>query len=170
MKAKKAQRGDEGNLKKKYGRRRALLPALALALFVTIGLLVMSSPTRTAAQPDSGLLWERVGGSGITYRSISMVSPTEGWAVGSDLGLSHWDGTQWTDYPAQYLVDYPSLVSSDFTSVSAFDASHAWVVGDGGMNYYWDGASWTRGYITATATAELNGVAMVSQNEAWAIE
>src|SRR5207249_3102320 len=40
--------------------------------------------------------------------------------------------------------------------------------GTGSMAYYWDGTSWSRGSIAAARV--LKGVAMVSPNEAWAVE
>ena len=146
--------------------RRVSFPALAGLTLLSLWLIVASSPTHTAAQPNSGEEWTRVAGSSIAYRSISMVNANEGWAVGSDWGLSHWDGVQWIDYPSQYLVDFEEF--NQFRSVSAFDSTHAWAVGDEGMSYYWDGSSWTRG--TMTTTGRLNGVVMVSQTEAWAVQ
>ncbi len=118
------------------------------------------------ALPNPGQLWQRVAGSGIDYKAISMVNATEGWAVGSDRGISHWNGTDWADYPSQYLVDFS--LGRAFYGVSALDATHAWAVGEAGMNYYWDGASWSRGFMTGTAN--LMGVSMVSPTEAWAVD
>ncbi|MFL5731745.1 MAG: hypothetical protein ACJ78Q_00980, partial [Chloroflexia bacterium] len=109
-------------------------------------------------------LWIRQAGSGIDYRSVSMYTSSDGWATGSDRGLSRWDGYAWTDFPSQSLVDYSD---NTFFGVSMLDSTHVWAVGTAGMNYLYDGTSWQRGFMTGTL--QLNGVAYASTNNAWAV-
>jgi hypothetical protein len=80
--------------------------------------------------------------------SISAVSPTDIWAIGS-VGLKtlieHWDGTRWT----QVASPNPGRSENVLNGVSAEAADDAWTVGialDGphgsALFAHWDGTSW----------------------------
>jgi photosystem II stability/assembly factor-like uncharacterized protein len=161
-----------------------LLATVALALLIGMGITAsgtmaaapgtgsVAAPAaqpkqggNTKAGPSVGEVWNRVAGSGIDYRSISMVDANTGFAVGSDRGISHWNGTDWSDYPTSFLIDFGNTT---FNSVSAISGSNAWAVGTAGMNYHWDGSAWTRGYMTGTST--LNGVSMAAAADAWSVD
>ena len=116
-----------------FGRRARRRP-LPATLDLAPALRRADRPSRRAFAPPpvDSPLWQRVAGSGIDYKAISLAGAAEGWAVGSDHGLSHWDGADWTDYPAQYLAD---VSSQTFNAVSTLDGTHAWAVGSGGMTY-----------------------------------
>lgn len=108
-------------------------------------------------------------------RGVSMVSATDGWAVGVEStnqgGAAvalHWDGTTWTQAP----VPGRSGVS-DLYGVSAASASDAWAAGGRGaatMALHWDGTRWTRASTPSPGTeSTLAGVSDVSSSDAWAV-
>ncbi len=72
--------------------------------------------------------WETFGAGNLT--SVSMVSPTDGWAGGSgDVGegvLFHWDGAQWTRVGIPSIVEQPGSVQG----IIATGADAAWVYGE----------------------------------------
>jgi hypothetical protein len=108
-------------------------------------------------------------------RGVSMVSATDGWAVGVEStnqgGAAvalHWDGTTWTQAP----VPRGGGVS-DLYGVSAASASDAWAVGARGavtMAVHWDGTRWTLAATPSPGTeSSLAGVSDASPSDAWAV-
>ncbi|MDP2954158.1 MAG: hypothetical protein Q8O76_12695, partial [Chloroflexota bacterium] len=75
---------------------------------------------------------------------ISMVSPTDGWAVmgGTDSRkLWHYDGTAWSEYPQDFP---PGTVLNSIYMLSATDGWTAgYRLGDSPGFYRYDGQSWT---------------------------
>ena len=96
---------------------------------------IMVTPTTGTARlgPTSLFLLSR-GLYGID--SVSMLSPTDVWAVGTNNTIFHWDGNAWTlqANPA----DVPPLYSID-----AVSATDVWTTGDAGQILHWDGAAWS---------------------------
>ncbi len=109
--------------------------------------------------------------------SVTMVSPTEGWAVGNrSVGgnggaavIYHYTGGLWAP------VSLPWQVS--LLSVSAVSPSDVWAVGrpsgsnpgeDPVMILHYDGSSWTPANTPPT-TGSLESVDMVSANEGWVV-
>lgn len=114
---------------------------------------------------------------------IEAVSANDIWAVGHTWNVGarrrtlilHWDGAQWTNIPS------PSVGAFDnyLTSVDALSANDVWAVGQyvsssgahQTLALHWDGSNWS---VVPTPNAQsvnnhLNGVAMVSPNEGWAV-
>jgi hypothetical protein len=99
-------------------------------------------------------------------RSVTAISPTDAWAVGSQSGYSqpvtyHWNGTAWA------LVPTPAVGSSGnnlFYRVTALDSGRVWAVGyrSGSASgpqplvERWNGSSWS---VEATPTQSLGGAA-----------
>jgi hypothetical protein len=85
---------------------------------------------------------------------VSMVSATEGWAVGgaSDVPgtstrfvIEHWDGSTWSRVPIEgHVTD----AQQPLLGVSADSGADAWTVGGGrgGAAFleHWDGSTWSR--------------------------
>ena len=102
--------------------------------------------------------------AGRCYTGLSLLSPADGMAVGSQGTSIYWDGSEWIPASAG-LQPGDHLVSVDLVT-----ADLAWAVGsDGeeqGIITRWDGSAWT---VEQRAAGRLNSVAMLSQTEGWAV-
>lgn len=123
--------------------------------------------------PPAGL----VGG----LRSIHMLSPTNGWAVGDEPGdgdntatITHWDGIQWRRVPG------PDVGEDGFLAkVFMVSANDGWAVGkaihhdsDRSIIVHWDGTTWdviSTPPIPPTLSMPLNSVYLVSSLDGWAV-
>jgi hypothetical protein len=99
-------------------------------------------------------------------RSVTAISPTDAWAVGSQSGYSqpvayHWNGTAWS------LVSTPAVGSPGnnlFYRVTALDSGRVWAVGytSGSASgpqplvERWNGSTWS---VEPTPTQPLGGAA-----------
>ncbi len=82
------------------------------------------------------------------------------WAVGALGGLTHWDGTTWTQLT-------PPSGSKRLRGVWGAAADDVWVVGEDGTILHFDGAGWTQ---DVTLTAEiLRAVWGTSASNVWAV-
>ena len=91
---------------------------------------------------------------------VSMVSETDGWAVGNAGRVIHFDGTAWQQQtvPVTQALKTVDMVATD----------DGWIVGAGGMVMHWDGASWTVAQTAAGSTA-VNGVYALASDDVWAV-
>jgi len=94
--------------------------------------------------------------------SVSLTSPSDGWAVGG-LGSSplilHYSGGAWTQVAAPqggYVL----------RSVFMVNSGEGWAVGDGGRILHLSGSSW--GIVSSPVTNTLRSLFMVGQNDGWA--
>jgi len=101
---------------------------------------------------------------------MSLVSATDGWAVGQHAGTGapktlayHWNGGPWVH------VNTPSPASDTafFTAASTVSAADAWAVGPGILQH-WDGLTWQQ-VAAPVANDYLLGVSAVSATDAWAV-
>ena len=126
---------------------------------------------KTVPSPDPGLANET------SLNGVSALSPTDGWAVGSDTPspgtdgalILHWDGTQWRQ------VRGPSADDPELYAVSAVSATDAWAVGIYNTNkvrpfiVHWNGTRWSQVPSPAPGLgAILNAVSAQSARDAWA--
>lgn len=96
---------------------------------------------------------------------IVMVSPTDGWAVGSLTcyaceghgRIYHWDGSVWNQF---------STARRGLFAVSAAAADDTWAVGYEGVIVHWDGTNWTE--VASPTTNHLESIAMRSAVDGWA--
>jgi len=130
-------------------------------------------------------------------RGVSLVSSTEGWAVGNSGTLLRWNGSAWSDVAvptSNNLIGVDMLNGSEgwavgtndilhFTagnwvtvtkptgaalrSVSVVAANNAWAVGDNGVTLNWDGSKWN--FVTSPTTRTLSSVFMLSNIDGWAV-
>jgi hypothetical protein len=129
-----------------------------------------------------GTSWTQVpapsplGATGVMLTRISVVSPTQAWALGSYVPRSgpgtppqtfllHWDGSTWK------RVDTPETHLADLAAVGPQDA---WAVGmdsDGAITDHWDGASLTSVSNPAqgAGTHLLLGLGALSPSDIWAV-
>ncbi len=94
-------------------------------------------------------------------RSISMVSPTDGWIACQDGRLMRWDGFQWNDYQ----LDFPLGVN--LYSVDMLGRNDGWAVGVLGVLLHWDGNHWVQ--YTHYPPSTLHCVDLLSPWNGWAV-
>jgi hypothetical protein len=123
-------------------------------------------------------------GEGLNFlTSVSGISPTDIWAVGTDSSadgkmekslILHYDGKSWTQVPSPSPATFNEL-----TGVRAISANDAWAVGtvtDGTsfktLTLHWDGTSWTQVASPSPGgqfNTFLTGVAATSGHDVWAV-
>jgi hypothetical protein len=97
----------------------------------------------------------------IRFRDVDFINSSEGWAVGDDGYIYHWDGTTWQiDF---YIPDYYG-----FFAVEMISDTDGWVGGYYGQIYHWDGLSWSL-HTTTAEGASIFDVEMVSSADGWAV-
>jgi hypothetical protein len=92
-------------------------------------------------------------------RSIDMLSPAAGWAVGAHT-IGHWNGVAWTNMTSSHNLNDVSMVSS----------TDGWAVGGAGSSgatLHWNGLTWTA--APNPARFELRSVSMLSPTDGWAV-
>jgi hypothetical protein len=117
-----------------------------------------------------------------TLNSVTVVSPTDAWAVGStdayESLIMHWDGDRWRRVPKHGRpLEYRALYAVD-----AVGPDDVWAVGavqpESGctrrpMALHWDGSRWDRVHLPIPRCAHdldsLFGVAAVSTGDVWAV-
>jgi photosystem II stability/assembly factor-like uncharacterized protein len=113
--------------------------------------------------------WHRYGLTGVSWESIHMLSPTDGWAVGRAGNaddryptggiIAHFDGSKWQQ------VNSPSDWS--LTSLYMVSSTEGWAVGARGSIIRFDGHSWES--VNSPTQETLTSVHMVSPSEGWAV-
>ncbi len=104
--------------------------------------------------------------------SISMVSTTDGWAIGqsNQVGtlLLHYDGQSWKQVAVQTHGDYMRA------RIQMLSATEGWAVGEDSILHY-DGHTWQQQALPASLgvgtmhSVSLLGVSMLSPAEGWAV-
>ncbi len=114
-----------------------------------------------------------------TLRAVALVSSTEGWAVGDQGTLLHWDGQTWTGTSRLPLPSTPTstptptptpTLAPDVMRLNALaflSPSEGWAVGDAGAILHWDGAAWSP--VLSPTDLNLAGVAFASPTDGWAV-
>ena len=90
--------------------------------------------------------------------SVYMVNASDGWAVGGNGAIIHWDGTEW--------MNFPSPTNSSLISISMVNADDGWAMGFDWL--HWNGTSWNE-FPGAVAIPNINSVYMVDSNNGWAV-
>jgi hypothetical protein len=125
-----------------------------------------------------------VEGNDNLLNGVSVLSPSEAWAVGSSLDASfsgrtlvqRWDGTSWSIVPSPNPSEIG--VGSNLLSVAAASSTDVWAVGDvdmgefvmGTLAEHWDGTSWQA--VTTPTVPEgalLDQVDVDGSGAAWAV-
>jgi len=103
------------------------------------------------------------------FRSVFMVSASEGWAVGTMLSgapagssnIYHYYGGSWTAFPS------PDILHT-LRSVFMISPTDGWAVGDSGIILHYTSGTWTGPVSPGTTLNDLLSVFMVSSLEGWA--
>ena len=150
------------------------------------------NPSQTLIEHWNGSQWSVVPSPNASQQNnvlnaVAAVSTNDVWAVGYDYNarlsqqslVEHWNGTSWS------IVSNPGPTGSDniLNAITVVSANDVWTVGsfyNSSQNQtqtlikHWNGTSWGivsspnvgKGY---THDNHLNGVAMVSANDIWAV-
>lgn len=94
-------------------------------------------------------------------RGVYLLSPTDGWTVGTSGTIFRWDGAGWTD------VSATSPTANNLYSVFIVSATDAWAVGAASTIIRWNGASWTGPMVAPTIGIAYHSVHMVSAVDGW---
>jgi hypothetical protein len=90
--------------------------------------------------------------------SVSVVSDTDAWAMGSGGRIVHFDGSAWSR----------NTIDTDLHAVDMLNATDGWAVGYNGRIYHYSGSNWTLHSTTAEGST-LNAVDMLSATDGWAV-
>jgi hypothetical protein len=135
-----------------------------------------------------GASWTQVSspspGSSSLLQAVTVVSASNAWAVGESLTsageqtlIEHWNGSAWSVVPSP---SPGASMSSSLSGVAAASASSVWAVGDffststgtdQALLEHWNGSSWSvvSSPTSSVSVASLNGVAVTSASNAWAV-
>jgi photosystem II stability/assembly factor-like uncharacterized protein len=138
---------------------------------MTCAILMAFTMSHPLVQPGQ---WVDINQTTAALRSVFMLSPTVGWAVGDSGTILFWNGHEWS------LVQSPTtlnLYSVFFPDVS--NPNDGWIVGQSDGIFpailHWDGVSWvkldtTSGISWAAAqVGALNGLFFLSPSDGWAV-
>ncbi len=151
-----------------------------------VGLYNNGSANQTLVEHWDGTAWSVISspnlGTSQNVYGVAAVSANDVWAVGSyydnNVGRSqplaeHWDGSAWSVVPS------PNGYVSVLYGVAAVSANDVWAVGfyrNGSGTYqtlmeHWNGIAWSvvASPNVGTYYNGLNGVAVVSDNDVWAV-
>jgi hypothetical protein len=92
---------------------------------------------------------------------VDFAGPADGWAVGDDGTILHWDGSTWV------LVE--SGTTNYLLDVAAVGHNDAWAVGQSGTILRWNGTDWTAvdNPIPPSGTTTVRAVDFVSPSDGW---
>jgi photosystem II stability/assembly factor-like uncharacterized protein len=92
--------------------------------------------------------------------SVSMINEDDGWAVGSQGEIVHWDGINWTEYE--------SSVYQDLYSVCMINETDGWIGGYFGTVLRWNGTDWND-VSEIYDLGDTHSFVMVDENDGWAV-
>ncbi|MDO8581465.1 MAG: DUF2341 domain-containing protein [bacterium] len=94
-----------------------------------------------------------------TITAARFTAQDNGWAVGNNGTILHWNGNAWS------TVSSPTLES--LWGLTLLDKDNGWAVGNNGTILHWNGSAWSAS-ISGTTSA-LSGVAFTAENNGWAV-
>lgn len=112
-----------------------------------------------------GQEWEQIY-LGAVY-GLSLLSANDGWLVGPQGKLLHWDGHELTghDHPWPHPSPPPDMYDVDMAA-----ADDVWAVGASSQLWHWDGQEWVAVSAPPFAGSHLvRAVSMVSSDDGWAL-
>jgi hypothetical protein len=105
-----------------------------------------------------------------TITGISMVSPTEGWAVDATNDQGHAQILHYAQ--GAWSVAVTMTDNSTFTSITMVSATEGWATGPGeGVDNLWHytGGHWRRVAVNDPNQTDITRISMVSATEGWAM-
>ncbi len=150
------------------------------------GYVIKNVGLRTLAMHWDGASWKVVPtpnsalGEDSTFGPILSLSSSDVWAAGDEGGeeiAAHWNGAEWSLTP----ITDPDPAIVDLVGLGAASPDDVWAVGrwfpQTGPNRFsaspliehWDGSTWTNTPQPVDGPGELNGVAVISTDDVWAV-
>jgi photosystem II stability/assembly factor-like uncharacterized protein len=124
--------------------------------------------TGCSATPVSGTIlhysnnaWAVAGSAAQPLLSISLDSPSDGWAVGYTGTFVHYDGHAWA------MLAGPAHFNQSLFGVAMLSPSNGWAVGNSGSILHYAGRQWT--LVSSPVSLDLRAIAMPSPQEGWAV-
>ncbi len=116
-----------------------------------------------SVEPTVGIVTE------IEPQTVSMLSPDEGWAIGVRLGEGlHYHNGRWTRVTLP--VPTGNYTDTQYTGIAALAPNDVWAVSyNGGFFAHYDGTTWSVVSTNLPGDLALQGIAMVSATEGWAV-
>jgi hypothetical protein len=112
--------------------------------------------------------------------ALTLRTASDGWAVGSDGVVIHWDGAQWQATPLPIDPHNPGGPYLD--TIAAPAAGDAWATGMLGAMFHWDGSAWRAIDLPSQLAAHapqpvdlallrptITGLAMTAPRQGWAV-
>jgi hypothetical protein len=94
-----------------------------------------------------------------TLNAITMVTPSDGWAVGNSGLILHWNGITW--------APVSSPTAANLTAVEIVSPNDGWALGSGGVLLRWNGSTWQS--FTNPTPVSLGAIDMLSSSDGWGI-
>lgn len=111
----------------------------------------------------NGVEWTQEGPfSGVPNQDIdgiSMLSYTDGWAVGQSAKFYHWDGTSWNE-------EF-DLGGTQLRDIDCVDSQNCWAVGNSGKIFEYNGTAWTEFVDFGSRT--IRDVHCANVSDCWAV-
>jgi len=154
--------------------------AIALAVTGTLAAPGLASAAGGGCQSWTGAQPPSPGSTDNSLRGVTVLSACNAWAVGFqfDTGASqtlieHWNGSSWTVVPSSI----PGAELSLLFSIRSVSPANIWAVGQVqdalGENHalieHWNGTTWKAVPSPDPAGSQLDGVAVVSARDVWAV-
>jgi photosystem II stability/assembly factor-like uncharacterized protein len=95
----------------------------------------------------------------LSMRSVSMLSSTDGWAVGDGGAIIHWNGSDWSNVS--------SSITTDLYSIQMLSSTDGWAVGKVAAILHWDGSVWNP--VNSPSYGSLYSISMLTSTDGWAV-
>jgi hypothetical protein len=110
------------------------------------------------------------GAAAQNLNSVSMLSATDGWAVGNRLGAAtnQWVFLRWNNPTAntwnRYTVTTAGVGAQDLQEVACIHANDCWAIGNAGARLHWNGSTW-EAVTTPAVTNNLFGLGLIGSRQ-----
>src|SRR3972149_11576917 len=142
----------------------AILRLAVIIPLLTLQLAARGIQTESAGKTDSAQgVWQFFADGSLDpchytiLYSVSMVSPSDGWAVGRGNSLFHWNGNAW--------LPVSSPIPVQLRAIKILSASDGWAVGE--TILHWDGSAWRE--TPHPEFSLLHALDMLSATDGWAV-
>ena len=120
-------------------RKKRILACIRMFLLVLISFIIIANCEKITNSVDSNendvTIWKEVESPTTKHlNSVYFVSENDGWAIGHNGTIIHYDGTQWQ------LVDSPT--GSCLNEIYFIASNDGWAVGNSGVILHYDGTNW----------------------------
>ena len=110
--------------------------------------------------------WTKVADN-VNLQSVDMVNSNDGWAVGSEGTIVHWDGVRWNSVDSPTNADLRAVDVVSSTEVYAIAFALTIPINESLIR--WDGASWKNVTSSIPVGKILFSVNMVNSTYGWAV-